>query len=201
MRETSELPTTSLPHPPRHSRTLPRHSREGGNLFPSASHLTKQNSRTTLDLWTLHETVAQGDILNPQSAISNPPNSPSTESDRMQHNPTRYYRVLRKLVPARDARTRARRPLPSFRTHPRHSREGGNPPRRLQNPTESNTMLQGATKTRARARGIPSRHSRTHPHHSHTHPRHSREGGNPSPAPSVPPASIGFDLSPGVAVS
>ena len=63
MHETYQLPTTSSAGPPhdhthprhshirpRHSRTHPRHSREGGNLHLPASHLTKQNSRTTLEL-------------------------------------------------------------------------------------------------------------------------------------------------------
>ena len=94
---------------PRHSRTHPRHSREGGNLHLPASHLTKQNPRTILDPWPLHETIAQGNILqsiicNLQSAISNP-QCPHPAVDGNRHNPTESYKILRKLV---CARTRAR---------------------------------------------------------------------------------------------
>ena len=45
------------------------------------------------------------------------PNSQSAEFDRFRHNATQYNNTQRKLV-----RARAR-----YRTHPRHSREGGNP--------------------------------------------------------------------------
>ncbi len=49
MREPYQPPTTShAGHP--YDRTHPRHSRVGGNLHLPASHLTKQNPRTTIGL-------------------------------------------------------------------------------------------------------------------------------------------------------
>ena len=149
---------------PRHSRNHPRHSRVGGNpprqtkphppiinhqsticnLLP-ASHLTKQNPRTILNLKTTDdlskphpkETIMQSPICNHQF-----PNPPSTEIDTIQQSPTNHNenscpRVTR--ARARGNGFPAPTPTPSYvipagcprhsRTLPRHSREGGNPPR------------------------------------------------------------------------
>ena len=187
MRETSELPPTSLPHSPTsfpHPTTSLPHSPTSLPHPPTSLPRRRESiplciafDKTELPYYPRPMDTPRNPSPRRHLAIPNPPNSPSTESDRMQHNATGCYENSCPRV----TRARARGiPTRHSRTHPRHSPEGGNPPRRLQNPTESNTMLQGATKTRARARGIPTRHSRTHPHHSHTHPRHSREGGNPS---------------------
>ena len=196
MRETSELPTTSLPHSPTSFPHPPTSFPHPPTSFPRRREsipLCIAFDKTELPYYPRPMDTPRDPSQRRHLAIPNPPNSPSTESDRMQHNPTRCYRVLQKLVPARDARTRARHPLPSFphpTTFPRTTYVTPAPtsfprrresPRRLQNATKHDRMQRNATKTRARARGIPSRHSRTQPRHSRTQPRHSREGGNPSP--------------------
>ena len=103
----------------------------------------------------------QSTIHNPQSTM---PNSPSAEPDRMQHNPTRYNGMQRKLVPAREATAfhwislgmDCRRQLAADWTH---RLEHGFPrtnadlavSRTRQNATQSNRIQRDATKTRARA--------------------------------------------------
>ena len=134
MRETSELPLTSLPHPTTSLLHRPRHSHTPSTSLPhpTTSFPRRRESippciafdKTELPYYPRHMDTPRNRsprrhraIPNSQSAIFNPPNSPSTESDRMQHNPTRCYSVLRKLVPAR---TRARRP-PSRRADTREA--------------------------------------------------------------------------------
>ena len=91
MRETSELPTTSLRAPNRHSSfpDLPT-----SFPYPPTSFPRRRES-----------------------------NSPSTQSDRILHNPIKSY----ENSCVRVTRTRARGTEFHFLSLPRHSREGGNP--------------------------------------------------------------------------
>ena len=114
----------------------------------------------------------------------------------IRHNATESDEPQRKLVPARDARTRQTVPFPfSQRDSPppavygiRHNTTESDEPQRKLVPARDTHDL---PHTPRHSHNLQ-RHSRTLPRHSHTLPRHSREGGNPSPRHGLPPPRSGF---------
>ena len=157
------------------SRTLPRHSREGGNLHLPASNLTEQNSRTTIGLWRLSETTTQGGSpmretselpttsLRAPNHHSSFPDLPTSFPDlptSFPHPPTSFPRRRESNSPSTQSYRIQHNPIKSYR----------------------NSCVR-VTRTRARGTefhflSLP-RHSREGGSPFSSLPRHSREGGNP----------------------